>query len=214
MGRRRRCGSLDRLPTESRRPPHGADTRNAFRIELEEPNLRERYGMNLEGQSLLLARRLIEAGVGLVSVFSHTNSAWDTHSDHFGQMKNLLLPRDDRATSALLTDLDDRGLLDETLLIWTGDFGRTPKINPNPGRDHWPHCFSMMLAGGGVKRGRVLGKSDAHAAYPAERPVHASDIAATIYHCLGISHETLYKDIFGRELPLCIGQPIWEILEG
>ena len=161
----------------------------AFQIEREDPKLRDRYGRHIHGQCLLLARRLIEAGVGLVTVNWHNDGQnfWDTHGDNFNQLKNRLMPPADQGFSALLEDLAARGLLDETLVVWVGEFGRTPRINrANSGREHWPHCYSAVLAGAGVRGGSVHGASDRWAAYPASDPVSPDDLGATILHALGI----------------------------
>ena len=150
-----------------------AEARGAFQIDREDPRLRDRYGRNIHGQCLLLARRLIEAGVGLVTVNWHNDGQnfWDTHGDNFNQLKNRLMPPADQGFSALLDDLDCRGLLDETLVVWVGEFGRTPRIiKANSGREHWPHCYSAVLAGAGVRGGSVFGASDRWAAYPASDP--------------------------------------------
>ncbi|MFL5340978.1 MAG: DUF1501 domain-containing protein, partial [Gemmataceae bacterium] len=151
-------------------------TRRAFRLADEPERVRERYGRHHFGQSCLLARRLVEAGVPLITVYwnaPHIDDLqhWDTHKDSFHRLKTHLLPHFDRGLSALLDDLSERGLLDHTLLVWCGEFGRTPKINKQAGRDHWGFCQSVLLAGAGVRGGLVYGSSDAHAAYAAELPV-------------------------------------------
>jgi hypothetical protein len=206
-------------------------TAQAFRLDREPPQLRERYGLNVFGQSLLLARRLIEAGVRLVTVCwpdrtepeAFINNGvkdptpvplWDTHgwkvgkTPNFPVLKNEALPPLDRASAALLDDLTARGLLDETLVVWTGEFGRSPRINGDAGRDHYGNVFSAMLAGGGVRGGQVYGSSDRLGAYPAENPVSAADFAATLYHALGIPPETELTDRLGRPQRLCPGQPV------
>jgi len=183
----------------------------AFLIEKEKPATIERYGDNKFGRSCLVARRLVEAGVGLVTVpWMHLISTqnFDTHSNHFKLMKDLLLPPVDRAFSALLEDLDERGLLDETLVAWTGEFGRTPKINGSAGRDHWGNVYSTVLAGGGVRGGQVYGSSDKSAAEPVRNPVHARDFVASIYHALGYGRGTLVYDMGGRPHPIIEGKPI------
>ena len=156
-----------------------SQARRAFQIEREDPKLRDRYGRHIHGQCLLLARRLIEAGVGLVTVNWHNDGEnfWDTHGDNFNQLKNRLMPPADMGFSALLDDLDARGLLDETLVVWVGEFGRTPRIiTGNSGREHWPKCYSAVLAGAGVRGGSVYGASDRWAAYPARDPVSPDDL--------------------------------------
>ncbi|MEM9646034.1 MAG: DUF1501 domain-containing protein, partial [Planctomycetota bacterium] len=169
-----------------------ADAKAAFNLSDESPDLRKRYGFdggNSIGQSCLLARRLVERGVPFVTV---NNSGWDTHQDIFKLKeryptdRNAPLPMLDRALSALIGDLSDRNMLDETLVVVMGEFGRTPKINSNGGRDHWPNVFSVVMAGGGVRGGQVVGSSDALGEYPRDRPVTPSDLAATIYQLLGI----------------------------
>lgn len=173
----------------------------AFVIEGERPATIERYGDNKFGRSCLVARRLIEAGVGLVTVpwmHLHSTQNFDTHSNHFQVMKDVLLPPVDRAFSALLEDLHDRGLLEETLVVWTGEFGRTPKINKNAGRDHWGNVYSTVMAGGGIAGGQVYGASDRMGAEPAEQAVHVTDFIATIYHALGYGPSTVVQDSAGR----------------
>jgi len=183
----------------------------AFSIEDEKPQTIERYGDTKFGRSCLVARRLVEAGVSLVTVAwpGHENH-FDTHADHFRMMKEELLPPMDRGFSALLEDLSERGLLDQTLVAWTGEFGRTPTINGNkqPGRDHWPFVYSAVLAGGGIRGGQIYGSSDAIAAHPKDNPVHASDFVATIYHALGYDASTQVIDQFGRPQHVVKGQPV------
>ncbi len=188
-----------------------AEARGAFQIEREDPRIRDRYGRHIHGQCLLLARRLIEAGVELVTVNWHNDGQnfWDTHGDNFNQLKNRLMPPADQGFSALLDDLSDRGLLDETLVVWVGEFGRTPRINPaNSGREHWPRCYSAVLAGGGVRGGQVFGASDRWGAYPSLDPVGPDDLGATILHALGIDPGTLVQDPVGRPLRINDGTPL------
>lgn len=183
----------------------------AFLIDREKPETLERYGDNKFGRSCLVARRLVEAGVGLVTVpwmYLTSSQNFDTHSNHFNLMKELLLPPVDRAFSALLEDLEVRGLLDETLVVWTGEFGRTPKINDSAGRDHWGNVYSTVLAGGGIRGGQVFGASDRSGAEPAERPVHVTDFVATIYHALGYGIGTSVDDSGGRPRPIVQGRPV------
>jgi hypothetical protein len=188
----------------------------AFQLSAEPDALRDRYGRNHFGQSCLLARRLVEAGVPLVTVYWTSRSqpslaspdVWDTHLDNFNRMKKNLLPPFDRAMTALLDDLADRGLLDETLVVWLGDFGRTPRISKDAGRDHWGFCQSVVLAGAGVAGGQVYGSSDRIAAYPAEYPVTPDDLAATVYRSLGVNLDHELIDTLGRPLPLCTGKPL------
>ncbi len=164
--------------------------RAAFDLNQESSALRARYGRHQIGQSCLMARRLIEAGTKFVTV---TDRGWDTHEDLVLRLKEGFtggrvgkIPKLDTAYAALLDDLSQRGLLDSTLVILMGEFGRTPKLNPRGGRDHWPRAFSVVLAGGGIRGGQVVGKSDAHGERPADRPVTPSDLVRTIYHSLGI----------------------------
>jgi len=192
--------------------------KQAFDLGREPAALRDRYGRNTLGQSCLLARRLIEAGVKLVTVCSGFNGktpqdAWDTHKDNFRKLKNQLLPPLDRGLSALLDDLTQRGLNERTLLVVMGEFGRTPKINKEAGRDHWHHCYSVLLFGGGVRPGLVLGQSDRNGAYPVQgRVCTPADLCATVYHALGIDLKQEMADQGGRPLPLTRGTPIRELL--
>jgi len=158
------------------------DARTAFEIEKEDPKLRDRYGRNQAGQRLLMARRLVEAGVRLVTV---TYGGWDMHANITNAFRSQM-PSLDVALATLIDDLSQRGLLDETLVIVSSEFGRTPKINKDAGRDHWPKVFSTLLAGGGVKGGLVYGASDATASEPEDKPVSPEDLATTMYHLLGI----------------------------
>jgi hypothetical protein len=190
-----------------------SQARRAFHLAAEPAAVRERYGLHPFGQSCLLARRLVEAGVPLVTVYwnaPHIDDLnhWDTHKDSFNRLKDHLLPPFDRGMSALLDDLEGRGLLGETLVTWMGEFGRTPKINKSGGRDHWGFCQSALLAGAGVRGGQVYGSSDASAAYAAELPVSPDDVAATVFHSLGIRLDQEMHDSLGRPLPLCKGRPV------
>ena len=188
------------------------EARRAFDLSGEKNETRDRYGRHPFGQGLLLSRRLVEAGVGLVTVnWMRDDAFWDTHANNFKQLKDSLLPPFDRGFSALLEDLSARGLLDETLVVCLGEFGRTPRINAQAGRDHWAACNSVVLAGGGIRGGQVYGASDATAAYPATPPVSPSDLAATIYHALGIDIRTELRDPLGQPLPLCTGSPLIEL---
>ncbi len=188
-----------------------AEARGAFQIDREDPRLRERYGRHIHGQCLLLARRLVEAGVALVTVNWHDDhqNFWDTHSQNFVRLKNDLMPPADQGFAALLDDLEARGLLDQTLVVWAGEFGRTPRINaPQAGREHWPHCYSAVLAGGGVHPGCIHGSSDRWAAYPSRDPVSPDDVGATILHALGIDPTTEIRDPLGRPLQVNAGNPL------
>jgi hypothetical protein len=187
-------------------------TRKAFALEEEKPETRDRYGRNMYGQSVLLARRLIEAGVRFVTVYySRGISGWDTHKDNFSTLKGSRLPHTDLSVSALLEDLSQRGLLDETLVYWTGDFGRTPKINKDAGRDHWPPCQTVLMAGGGIRGGQVYGASDSQSAYPRENRLRPDDITATVFHALGFDPETQIVDQLGRPMPISAGKPITKL---
>jgi hypothetical protein len=203
------------------------DVTAAFDLSREPQSVRERYGMNIHGQSVLQARRLIEAGVPLVTVFwpnegiTNVSVYWDTHNRNFIDLKTRLCPVTDLAFSALLDDLAARGLLDETLILWTGEMGRTPRVGQSvvggagagkDGRDHWPHCFVSLLAGGGIKGGVVHGASDRYAAFPAASPTKPADLAATVYHLLGVDPRTELHDRLKRPQILCDGDPIGPIL--
>jgi uncharacterized protein (DUF1501 family) len=208
---------LDEFQEKALRLIRSPESRRAFDLSRESTSLRERYGMTPFGQGCLLARRLVEAGVRLVTVNwardyqARLADHWDTHQQNFAQHKERLLPAFDSAFSALLEDLFQRGLLEETLVVILGEFGRTPKINSNAGRDHWPGCFSVVLAGAGMRGGLVHGASDGIAAYPSENPVSPEDITATIYHALGIPLRTELVDHTGRPTPLAAGTPIWPL---
>jgi hypothetical protein len=171
--------------------------KKAFDINAEDPRLRDRYGRHSLGQGCLLARRLIESGVRFVTV---TDGGWDTHQDNFRAMKSRLLPRLDTALSALLQDLSDRGMLGTTLVVCLSDFGRTPKVNPSAGRDHWSTAGVALMAGGGLKPGIAVGETNALGEQPADAPYYTEDLAATIYHCLGIPLETTHKTPDGRPI--------------
>ncbi len=175
-------------------------TQQAFRIDQEAAKVRDAYGRNIYGQSVLLARRLIEAGtrVACISWAPDANATWDTHGNNFKSLKTRLLPQLDSAVSALLRDLLARGMLDRTLVVVMGEFGRTPKVNKGAGRDHWNFCYGLMLAGGGVKKGHVFGASDKIGGFPSSNPVTPADIVATIYHCLGIPRELELRDNLNR----------------
>jgi hypothetical protein len=189
------------------------EVQKAFDLSREPPSVRERYGRHSWGQSHLLARRLVEAGVRFVTTVNGPSIVWDTHANNFNRMKNELVPPMERAFSALLDDLEQRGLLDSTLVVWMGDFGRTPQINREAGRDHWPQCYSVVLAGGGVRGGQVVGESDRRAAYPKTFPVTPADIHATVFTALGYDpHKITYQSPEGRPFPLSEGTPIRPLL--
>jgi hypothetical protein len=186
----------------------------AFKIDEEDAKIRDRYGRTPLGQSCLLARRLVERGVSFVTVNDRgaAQLIWDTHQQNFPTIKNQLAPPIDQGVSALVADLADRGLLDSTLIVMMGEFGRTPKINPNAGRDHHGRANSILLAGGGMPRGLVLGRTDAKADSPVERPVTPADLAATIYTALGIDPNRQFETPDGQPIRLVDkGQPIREL---
>ncbi len=163
---------------------------SAFDLNREPDRVRDRYGRTLLGQACLMARRLVDAGVLFVTI---SRGGWDTHKNNFSLLKNELLPDLDQAMSALLEDLDQRGLLDSTLVIWSGEFGRTPNVNKDIGRDHWPSVMTMGLAGGGIHGGQVIGQTDQRSAFPTDRLLTPEDIWATLYHQLGIDWSRRYE---------------------
>ncbi len=188
--------------------------REAFDLSKEPGEVRDRYGRNLHGQAVLMARRLVEHGVPLVSVNWHNDGKnfWDTHGDNFNRLKNELIPPADMALSALLEDLQQRGMLDETLVVWVGEFGRKPQITAgNAGREHWPYCYSGLMAGGGIRGGTVYGASDAKAAYPITDPVSPLDFATTIVDALGIPVDTMLHDRENRPHRATAGKVISEL---
>ena len=194
----------------------------ALAIEDESQSVRDRYGRHLFGQSLLMARRLIESGVPIVQANVSYQALWDTHYNNFEALRDLL-PHLDRGVSNLIDDMQSSGLLDETLVVMMGEFGRTPKlVQPdgsvsffkNPGRDHWMSCFCGMFAGAGVRGGQVIGRSDAIAAYPVTKPYRHSDVAATVYTALGIDPASEIQDIQGRPLRLNSGRVIEALYTG
>jgi hypothetical protein len=199
----------------------------AFDLAQEPRAVRERYGMNIHGQSVLQARRLVEAGVPIVTVFwpndgiTNVSVYWDTHNRNFIDLRERLCPVTDLAFSALLDDLESRGMLDETLVVWTGEMGRTPRVGQSvvggagagrDGRDHWGRVFTSVLAGGGIRGGAVHGASDRYASEPSVNPTPPADLAATIYHCLGVDPRMEVRDRLGRPVTLCEGQVIEALL--
>jgi hypothetical protein len=191
----------------------------AFEMNREPPAVRDRYGRHSFGQSLLLARRLLEAGVPVVQANMGRVQNWDSHSDIFSTLKKRLLPPLDRAVSALLDDLEATGLLDETFVMMLGEFGRAPKLstlggNPRPGRDHWAPCFFGLFAGAGVRCGQVIGKSDKTGAYPTTTPYSPDDIGATVYHMLGVDPASEVRDRQDRPVQLNRGQVIEALFTG
>ena len=189
-----------------------AEAQDAFDLEKETPAMRESYGMHVCGQSVLTARRLIEAGVPLATVYcaagdlnGSKGAHFDTHADNFNRLKNQMLPPLDQAASALVRDLKQRGLLDETLVVLLTEFGRTPRIGGNAGRDHYPNCYSVAFAGGGIAGGQAYGKSDPIGAFPAEKACGPADLHATVFHALGIPSDQVLYDREDRPLPMCDG---------
>lgn len=188
-------------------------TRDAFDLSKEPRTLRERYGKCRVGQEAILARRLAGAGVPFTLVNFSLNQDWDTHANNFRTLKTTRLPELDCAVSALLDDLEERGQLESTLVAVITEFGRTPKINPTAGRDHWSDVFSVLLAGGGLKSGLCLGSSNPRGEIPQDRPIHINDVLATIYHQLGVPTNLVHNDELGRPVPvLDRGEPIHELL--
>lgn len=184
--------------------------KKAFAIHEESDKTRDRYGRTPLGQYCLLARRLVEAGVQFVTV---TDGGWDTHANNFKTLKDRNLPRLDMGLSALVEDLSTRGLLDETLVVWFGDFGRTPKINPAQGRDHWASAGVAIMAGGGLKVGQVVGRTNALGEYVTDNPVTPQDLAATIYQTLGVNLHTWYRAQDGRPIELVpTGKPVRDLV--
>jgi hypothetical protein len=198
--------------------------RRAFDLASEPLAMRERYGRTSYGQSCLLARRLVEAGVRFVTVYfaatiggqSTVSGGWDTHGFNnvpmYPILRDYLLPITDRTLPTLLEDLDNRGLLDDTLVVWAGEFGRSPRINNIAGRDHWPQCYTVLFAGGGVKRGYVHGASDRIGAFPGRDPVRPEDLSATMFHLLGLDPHTEVRDALNRPLPISSGSVIQGVL--
>ncbi len=189
-------------------------TAAAFDVEHADPKTLARYGKNKFGLSLLMAQRLVTAGVSLVQVNLGKNSTWDTHDRNFVNLKDNLLPPTDRAVSALLDDLHDSGQLEDTLVVMTGEFGRTPIINKRGGRDHWGPVMTQLYAGGGVRGGTIVGSSDKTAAYPETDKQSPENFAATIYQALGIPRSTRWKNIDGEMQPLYRGEPIERLTTG
>lgn len=183
----------------------------AFQLDDEPPELRERYGWTNIGQNCLLARRLVEAGVTYVTCLS--GGGWDTHVKNFEELKETSLPRYDQAIAALVSDLAERGLDQEVLVMAFGEFGRTPTINRDGGRDHWPSAMSLLLAGGGLRMGQVIGQTDPRAAFPVSSPHSPDDVLATMYHVMGIDYHRPFTDPAGRAVPILSGgEPIAALL--
>lgn len=225
MAESKAVGRMDQFYQRAFNLVTSPDARRAFNIQAETPKMRERYGRNIYAQQLLLARRLVESGVRLVTIvwggpINAPLDYWDTHQGNFPKQKDKLIPIFDQCYSALLDDLKDRGMIDDTLVIAMGEFGRTPRIGQitanggtdSTGRDHWPFCYSITLAGGGVQGGQVIGKSDDTTATFEERPVTPEDLTATLYHALGIDHHTHVRDQLNRPLPIVRnGEPVLEL---
>jgi hypothetical protein len=183
----------------------------AFNIQSESAKLREEYGRNSFGQSCLLARRLVEAGVTYVTI--QAGGGWDTHGDNFSQLKKSLLPNYDRGLTALVSDLFQRGMQEDVLVMAMGEFGRTPRINPQAGRDHWPGAMTIVYSGGGLKMGQAIGTTNDKAEYPTTKPYSVGCVLSTMYHCLGIDHKHVFHDQAHRPLPILNeGQPISELI--
>jgi len=228
LGRRRELlGELDKIrrDIDTRGDLEGLDTfyrdglemvtntraQKAFDIHKESLRLRDQYGRHDLGQCCLLARRLVEAGVSYVTV--QAGGGWDTHADNFKQLKNSLLLKYDQALTALVNDLCERGLQDEVLVMTTGEFGRTPRINPQAGRDHWPGAMSIIYAGGGLKMGQAIGTTNTNAEHPTSKPATPGCVLSTMYHVLGIDHKHAFHDQANRPLPILNeGEPIKELI--
>jgi hypothetical protein len=215
LRRDRALADLDRFQARAFDLLNSRATRDGFRIEREDPRVRDRYGLNIYGQSVLLARRLVEAGTRVVNIAwaPDANATWDTHGNNFGKLKGALLPPLDAAVSSLVDDLTDRGMLERTLVVVMGEFGRSPKVNPAGGRDHWNFGYGLWLAGGGIKAGHVHGATDRIGAHAVTDPVSPAEIVATIYRCLGIADDLELHDQFQRPLPVVPhGRPIEALL--
>ena len=207
------AGDIDVYNSKAASMVFSGEAAKAFDLSQEPASVRDRYGRHQWGQSHLLARRLAEAGAPFITTVNGRSIIWDTHKDNFDRMKRTLVPPMEQAYVALLEDLQDRGLLDTTLVVWMGDFGRTPMINKEAGRDHWPQCYSVVLAGGGIRGGQVIGESDSTGAFPKLRPVKPADIHATVFTALGYDpHGITYPTADGRPTLLSDGDPIRELL--
>jgi len=207
---------LDELQQQALQILSSTGLRDALDLGSEDPALRDAYGRTTYGQSCLLARRLVESGVRFVTVYfsqsigGNGSEGWDTHQENFKDLRERLLPATDQTVPTLISDLESRGLLQDTLVLWMGEFGRSPQIGDRDGkgRGHWPDCYTVMMAGGGIRGGAIYGQSDAKGAYPAVDPVGPEDIAATLYWALGINPESEVLDTQGRPLPISSGKPI------
>jgi hypothetical protein len=202
---------LDKFYVDALEMVTGTRAIEAFNIAKEDEKLRDEYGRNDLGQSCLLARRLVEAGVSYVTI--QAGGGWDTHANNFSELKTKLLPKYDQAVAALVSDIHRRGLAEKVLVMAMGEFGRTPRINPQAGRDHWPGAMSVLFAGGGLKTGQVIGSTDPRAEYPASRPCSPGTILSTMYRVLGIDYRHVFYDAARRPMPvLAEGEPIDELL--
>jgi hypothetical protein len=192
--------------------------KNAFDLSQESEKTKDLYGRDRVGQSVLLARRLVEGGCRFVTAAGYKHGEWDTHNNNEQRLKEELAPMLDRSLSALLADLSDRGMLESTVVVVTGEFGRTPAINPNAGRDHWPDCWSMLVGGGGIQGGKIIGASDDAGAYVKDDPVAIGDMYATVYKALGIDWTKTYATPAGRPVYIAngfgdqVGEPVKELV--
>ena len=203
----------ERMQSQALSMANSSDVSRAFDLSQEPTAVRERYGRHTWGQSHLLARRLVEAGVPFVTTVNGRSIIWDTHNNNFKRLETGLVPPMQQGYTALLEDLAERGLLETTLVVWMGDFGRTPLINKESGRDHWPSCYTMVLAGGGIRGGQVVGESDKIGAVPRTRPITPADVHATVFTALGYDpHAITYHSADGRPILLSEGEPIRELL--
>ncbi|HEU5117341.1 MAG TPA: DUF1501 domain-containing protein, partial [Isosphaeraceae bacterium] len=210
--------TFDRYTERAFRMLQAPETRKAFRLDLEPPPLREKYGLSPFGQGALLARRLVESGVRLVQLNWYrgpnepsANPCWDSHTDETNRLKDVLVPPTDAAFSSLVEDLDARGMLDETLVVCMSEFGRSPKMASNGGRGHWGSVFSVALAGGGIRGGQVYGSSDAIGGQPRDGLVRPEDLLATIVHALGHDPSSEYRDLLDRPHPISRGQVLHDL---
>jgi uncharacterized protein (DUF1501 family) len=213
----RPAGTMSKFADQAFSLLSSSKTRDAFDLDQEPAAVRDRYGRNLSGQSLLTARRLVERGVTYISVhaeiFGNKGHSYDMHENNFGMLKDHNLPILDMAVPSLLQDLDERGLLDSTLVVVMGEMGRSPKVNAKAGRDHWPQCGFSLMFGGGTRQGLVYGATDKHAAYPTRDAVSPGDVVATIYHLLGIDPHLTVPDLSGRPITIAHGgEPIRGVL--
>jgi hypothetical protein len=199
-------GQLDALSRQALGMLLSPRVARAFDLSREPARIKDAYGRNRVGQSVLLARRLVEAGCRFISASGYRHGQWDTHGNNDEILRRDLAPLLDRSLSALLEDLDQRGLLETTLVLVMGEFGRTPNLNPQLGRDHWPDCWSLAIGGGGIRGGQVIGASDQRAAYVAERMISMGDIYATLYKALGIDWTKTYMSPIGRPIYIANGQ--------